>query len=210
MIDPQKRSVPLTDSEMIAGIRPDLLAARAKAQGDGKSLPPVHLWNPDFCGDMDMRIARDGTWYYMGSPIGRKSMVRLFSTILRHDEDGKFYLVTPVEKVGIKVDDAPFVAVEMFVEGAGERQLLSFRTSVDDMVTADRDHPIRVAYHDGTGAPSPYVRVRDRLEALIARAVFYDLVEIAVEARVNGKVILGVWSSGVFFPLGSPEEECGA
>lgn len=196
----------MTDSKNTEGNRPELLAAQVKALGGNRSLPPVHLWNPDFCGDIDMRIARDGTWRYMGSPIDRKPMVRLFSAILRHDEDGKFYLVTPVEKVGIKVDDAPFVAVEMSVEGEGRQRILSFRTNVDDMVAADRDHPIRVAHNRETGEPSPYVLVRDRLEALIARAVFYDLVAIAEEVQVKGERILGVWSSGAFFPLGSPEE----
>lgn len=182
--------------------RAESLAAAAGAAAKGKGLPPVHLWNPDFCGDIDMRIARDGTWYYMGSPIGRKAMVRLFSTILRHDADGKFYLVTPVEKVGIEVDDAPFVAVEMEVEGQGPDQVLSFRTNVDDWVTADADHPIRVAIDPKTEEPSPYVLVRDRLEALIARAVFYDLVDLAEER--DGR--LGVWSAGVFFPLDGQDD----
>lgn len=188
-----------------AGIRPELLAAHAKAEGGAKSLPPVHLWNPDFCGDIDMRIARDGTWFYMGSPIGRKPMVRLFSTILRRDDE-KYYLVTPVEKVGIKVDDAPFVAVEMTIEGDGSHQIISFRTNVDDVVLVDKDHPLRVEIDPVTGEPSPYVLVRGGLEALIARAVFYDLVAAAEERIFEGKKILAVQSSGEFFPLGSPEE----
>lgn len=177
--------------------RAESLAAAAGEAAKGKGLPPVHLWNPDFCGDIDMRIARDGTWYYLGSPIGRKPMVRLFSTILRHDEDGKYYLVTPVEKVGIQVDDAPFVAIEMAVEGAGPEQTLRFRTNVDDWVTAGPDHPIRVTIDPETEEPSPYVHVRARLEALIARAVFYDLVDLAEEREGR----LGVWSAGRFFPI---------
>lgn len=177
--------------------RAESLAAAAGEAARAKGLPPVHLWNPDFCGDIDMRIARDGTWYYLGSPIGRKPMVRLFSTILRHDADGKFYLVTPVEKVGIRVDDAPFVAIEMTVEGAGPEQVLRFRTNVDDWVTAGPEHPIRVAIDPKTEEPSPYIHVRARLEALIARAVFYDLVDLAAER--DGR--LGVWSAGVFFPI---------
>jgi hypothetical protein len=192
--------------EAAAGFRPELLAAHAKAGGEGKPLPPVHLWNPDFCGDIDMRIARDGTWFYMGSPIGRKPMVRLFSTILRRDEDGKYYLVTPVEKVGIQVDDAPFVAVEMMVEGAGASQVITFRTNVDDRVVAGKDHPLHVNIDPATAEPSPYVLVRGRLQALIARAVFYDLVALADERVIDGKRILGVQSSGAYFPLGSPEE----
>ncbi|RIK92583.1 MAG: DUF1285 domain-containing protein [Proteobacteria bacterium] len=177
--------------------RTQSLAAAAKAAAGG-GLPPVHKWNPPFCGDIDMRIARDGTWYYLGTPIGRKPMVRLFSTILRHDDDGKYYLVTPVEKVGIRVDDAPFLAVEMEVAGEGREQTLTFRTNVDDYVSADAGHPIRVEIDHKTGEPAPYVLVRDRLEALIARAVFYDLVELAEEQ--GG--MLGVWSGGRFFPIG--------
>lgn len=181
------------------------LGAAMKAAPDEirpRGLPPVHLWNPPFCGDIDMRVARDGTWYYMGSPIGRKPMVRLFSSILRHDPDGRYYLVTPVEKVGIRIDDAPFVAVAMTVEGEGRDRRLTFRTNVEDEVAADAEHPIRVAIDPATGEPAPYVLVRDRLEALIARAVFYDLVELAEEREVDGVVLLGVWSGGTFFPLG--------
>ncbi|MEX1147642.1 MAG: DUF1285 domain-containing protein [Sphingomonadales bacterium] len=175
----------------------DSLLARATAESDGKR-PPIHKWNPEFCGDIDMRIARDGSWHYMGTPIGRKRMVKLFSTILRHDSDGGFYLVTPVEKVGITVDDAPFVAVEMEVSGSGGDQVIAFRTNVDDHVRVDGDCPLRVEEDSETGEPAPYVLVRDRLEALIARSVFYDLVELA-EERDD---VLGVWSGGEFFPLG--------
>lgn len=174
---------------------PDPAAIAARLAG-GK-LPPVHKWNPPFCGEMDMRIARDGTWFYQGSPIGRKPMVRLFSTVLRQDEDGCYYLVTPVEKLAIRVDDAPFLAVEMTAHGAGEAQVLTFRTNVEDEVMAGPEHPIRVVVA-ADGEPSPYVHVRDRLEALIARAVFYDLVELAVEREGR----LGVWSAGAYFPLG--------
>ena len=179
----------------------DALAIALAAQ-KAKKLPPVHLWNPPYCGDMDMRIGRDGTWYYLGSPIGRIAMVKLFSTVLRRDDDDRFYLVTPVERLGIVVDDAPFVAVEMFVAGSGEAQQITFRTQVDDYVTADAEHPIRVDLDPKTEEPSPYVLVRDRLEALVARAVFYDLVELAVERARDDVVELGVWSSGAFFPIG--------
>ena len=123
------------------------LLARFGGAGDGhedaQALPPVDQWNPAFCGDLNMRIARDGTWFYEGTPIGRKRLVRLFSRILRHDEDGKYYLVTPVEKVGIEVEDAPFIGVEMKRSGAGIDQDIAFRTNVDDWVRADRDHPLR-------------------------------------------------------------------
>lgn len=171
-----------------------------------KKLPPVHLWEPEFCGDIDIRLARDGTWYYMGSPIGRKRMVKLFSTVLRRDEDGKHYLVTPVEKLGITVDDAPFVAVEANLYGEGEEQTVVFRTNVDDEVIADADHPIRVEVDPATGEPSPYVLVRDRLEALIARPVFYQLVDAGEERQIDGRASLGIWSSGIFFEIGALDD----
>jgi len=176
----------------------DLLA---QIPGTEKGLPPVHLWNPDFCGDIDMRIARDGTWYYLGTPIGRKPMVKLFSTILRRDGDD-YFLVTPVEKVGIQVDDAPFVAVTLEVEGQGEAQQLRFTTQVDEQVTAGTEHPIRVLIDPQSEEPAPYVHVRSNLEALIHRNVFYQLVELAVTRQIEGQSWLGVWSSGEFFPIG--------
>lgn len=188
----------------VAGSAPGGLKGLAAAEAAGKKargLPPVHLWNPDFCGDIDMRIARDGTWYYMGTPIGRPPMVRLFSTILRHDEDGKYYLVTPVEKVGIQVEDAPFLAVAMQVAGKGRAQVLSFTTNVGDEAVAGPEHPIRFEIDPDSGEPAPYVHVRARLEALIARAVFYDLVELGVEHEHEGALWFGVWSSGQFFPF---------
>ncbi|PKP85439.1 MAG: DUF1285 domain-containing protein [Alphaproteobacteria bacterium HGW-Alphaproteobacteria-2] len=172
-------------------------AARTAAK---KGLPPVHLWNPEFCGNLDMRIARDGTWFYLGTPIGRKPLVRLFSTILRRDGDS-YFLVTPVEKVGITVDDAPFVAVDFEVEGEKREQLITFLTNVDDLATAGPDHPIRVERDPETGEPSPYVLVRDRLEALIDRKSFYRLVEIGTHEDVNGESWFGVWSGGAFFPI---------
>lgn len=175
----------------------DLLAQLPK----GKGPAPVHLWNPDFCGDIDMRIARDGTWYYLGTPIGRKPMVKLFSNIIRRDGDD-FFLVTPVEKVGIKVDDAPFVAVTLDVQGLGEGQVLVFTTNVEDQVEVGPEHPLRVVIDPDTQEPAPYVLVRSNLEALVHRNAFYQLVELAVSRSVNGQNWLGVWSNGVFFPIG--------
>ena len=169
-----------------------LSAARA-----AKGPPPVHLWNPPFCGDIDMRIAQDGTWFYMNSPIGRKPLVQLFSSVLRHGEDGKYYLVTPVEKVGIRVEDAPFTAVRMAVEGEGRTQSICFETNVDEEVTVDATHPLRFAEEEGTGGLKPYVMVRARLEALVSRALFYDLA--AVGTVEDGW--FGVWSSGQFYPM---------
>jgi hypothetical protein len=174
------------------------LSEAAKAKG----LPPVHLWNPPFCGDIDMRIAADGTWFYMNSPIGRKPLVQLFASVLRHDEDRRFYLVTPVEKVGIRVDDAPFTAVRMSVEGEGVDQVIHFETNVDDAVTVDQAHPLRFATEHGTGGLKPYVLVRARLEALVTRALFYDLA--AVGTVIEGW--FGVWSAGRFFPMQKAHE----
>lgn len=174
--------------------RPELFAKEAQKAMKGKGLPPVHLWNPDFCGDIDMEIRRDGSWTYMGTPISRMPMVKLFSTILRRDDDDKFYLVTPVEKVGIRVEDAPFIAVEV----KQENNVLHFRTNLDDYVTLDKDHPLRVVHDGETGEPRPYILVRDRLEALISRAVYYELADMVVEK--DG--VLGLWSGGAFFALG--------
>jgi hypothetical protein len=175
----------------------DLFAQIPKSKG----LPPVHLWNPDFCGDIDMRIARDGTWYYLGTPIGRKPMVRLFSTIMRRDGDD-YFLITPVEKVRIQVDDAPFVAVSLDVEGKGEQQILRFTTNVEDVTQAGSEHPLRVLINAETDEPAPYIHVRANLEALIHRNVFYQLVELAESRELDGQRWLGVWSEGVFFPIG--------
>ena len=176
------------------------LAAAAKEVGK-KGLPPVHLWNPPFCGDIDMHIARDGTWFYEGGPIRRPGLVRLFSTILRKEGD-RFFLVTPVEKVGITVQDAPFVAVDFEIRGDDEGQSLIFETNVGDHVTADPAHPIRVARDPETGEPSPYVLVRDGLEALIDRKSFYRMVELGTSR--NGW--FGVCSGGAFFEI-IPENE---
>ncbi len=178
---------------------PMALAARL---GTGK-LPPVHEWNPELCGDIDIRIARDGTWFYRGTPIGRRPLVKLFASVLRRDADGAFYLVTPAEKLRIRVDDAPFVAVEMERDGHGRGQRLVFRTNVDDVVAADREHPISVVHDAASGEPSPYVGVRAGLRALIARPVYYRLVELGEERRVDGVERFGVWSAGRFFVLGS-------
>ena len=165
-----------------------------------------------------MRIARDGTWFYHGSAISRKPLVRLFSTVLRREADGGYYLVTPVERLRIAVDDAPFTAVEMFVEGAGRDQSLSFRTNVDDIVGLDAAHPLRVVVDAENGQPAPYIRVRDNLEALIVRPVFYDLVDLGLAANSPGGgqvagqtgpengTMIGVWSAGEFFELGRSDE----
>jgi hypothetical protein len=176
-----------------------LAAAAASASREGR-LPPIHLWDPPFCGDIDMEIRRDGTWFYTGTPIGRSALVRLFSSILRKEGE-KFVLVTPVEKVGIRVEDAPFVAVDAEAEGAGEGQVLTFVTQVGDRVAAGPDHPIRVEHDPVTGAPAPYVLVRGALEARIDRKTFYRLVDLGAVAARDGTEWFGLWSGGVFFPI---------
>ena len=176
----------------------NLLKAAKKANKRGPA--PVHLWNPEFCGDLDMRIARDGTWFYLGTPIGRKSMVELFSTILKREGDD-YFLVTPVEKVGITVEDAPFVAVDFSVDGAGDGQVLTFTTNVGETATAGADHPIRVVRDTVTGEPSPYILIRSNLEALIDRKSFYRLVDLGQTRNVDGQDWFGVPSSGQFFPI---------
>lgn len=185
--------------QMIVTPSAEGIAASIKA-AKGRGLPPVHLWNPPFCGDLDMRIARDGTWFYEGTPIGRPGLVRLFSTILRKDGD-KYFLVTPVEKVGITVEDAPFVAVDFDVTGAGEDQALTFTTNVGDSVTAGPECPLRFVRDPDTGEPSPYVMVRAGLEALIDRKSFYRLVDMGREHQVDGVKWFGVWSKGAFFGI---------
>jgi hypothetical protein len=175
--------------------------AKTIRKASKKGPPPVHLWNPPFCGDLDIRISRDGLWWYLGTPIGRMPLVKLFASVLRHDEDGKYYLVTPVEKIGITVDDAPFVAVDFRVEGKGKGQVLTFVTNVDDETAAGPEHPIRVERDAETGEPSPDVHVRARLEALIDRKSFYRLVEICVHEEVDGESWFGLWSGAEFFPI---------
>jgi hypothetical protein len=175
-----------------------LMASAKAAQKDGK-LPPVHLWNPPFCGDLDMEIKRDGTWFYNGTPIGRAPLVRLFSSILKLEE-GKYFLVTPVEKVGIRVEDAPFVAQDFEAAGDGPAQVITFTTHVGDTVTAGAENPIRVI-RDASGEPSPYVMIRAGMEALIDRKSFYRLVDLGVAHCHEEVNWFGVWSGGVFFPI---------
>jgi len=164
----------------------------------------VHLWNPPFCGDLDMRIAGDGSWYYMGTPIGRPALVRLFSTILKR-EDGKYFLVTPVEKVGIRVDDAPFMAVEMRISSATHGPLLQFRTNVDDWVDCDAAHRLRFE-HGEAGGLTPYLHVRADLWAKVTRPLYYELVDMGQERMVDGRTMFGVESGGEFFAMADAEE----
>ncbi len=179
------------------------LASLQRESAGLRGLPPVEKWNPPHCGDIDIHIARDGTWFHLGTPIGRKELVRLFSTILRKDPDG-FHLVTPAEKMRITVEDAPFMAVLLQAEGVGHGQRLVFTTNVGDETVAGPDNPIRVETNPQTKEPAPYVHVRRGLEAKIARPVFYQLADLAVSGEGELCGFLGVWSGGVFFPLGNP------
>ncbi|MFC3229599.1 DUF1285 domain-containing protein [Marinibaculum pumilum] len=187
---------------------PERLFEALRDEDWGRGLPPVQEWHPAREGEIDIRIARDGSWTYQGSPIGRQRMVRLFSTILRRDADDRFYLVTPVEKLAIEVEDAPFVAVEMAVERDGDgAPTLVFRTNVNEVVAAGPEHPIRVETDPATGEPSPYIRVRDRLDALIARSVFYELVDMAETESLPEGERLVVHSGGSRFVLGAVPDE---
>jgi uncharacterized protein len=175
------------------------LAASVQA-ASRKGPPPVHLWNPPFCGDIDMRIRRDGVWFYQGTPIGRPALVKLFSSILKREGD-RYFLVTPVEKVGIVVDDAPMIAVDFTVAGAGDAQTLTFTTLTDDTATAGPDHPLRIARHPETGEPAPYILIRSNLEALIDRKSFYRLIDLGTQSLHEGVRWFGLWSGGTFFPV---------
>jgi hypothetical protein len=175
----------------------DAIAAQVKRGGGGA---PVHLWNPPFCGDLDIRIAADGTWYYMKSPIGRMPLVKLFSSVLKREE-GRFFLVTPVEKIGITVDDAPFTAVEMRAEGEGRVRRLAFRTQVDDWIEVGEEHPLRFEKEAGTEGVKPYLHVRRDLWALVSRALFHDLASLGEVASHEGRDWFGVFIAGRFYPM---------
>jgi hypothetical protein len=164
-----------------------------------KGPPPVERWNPAYCGEIDMRIAADGTWHYMGSPINRPALVKLFSTVLRKDPE-RYVLVTPVERVGIVVEDAPFLAVEMAVDSEGESRQIAFRTNVDDLVQVGPDHPLRFE-QDPNGGIKPYVKVRGELWARVTRALALDLIALGEEKEVKGMATFGLTVSGIFFPI---------
>lgn len=177
-------------------VKPDAENLLAQATSAAKKGPaPVHLWNPPFCGDLDMVIKRDGTWFYEGTPIGRERMVRLFASILKREGDD-YFLVTPVEKVGIQVEDVPFIALDVEAQGSGTDQTLTFTTNMLETITATTDHPLRVAI-DADGEPAPYVMVRRGMEARIDRKTFYRLVDLGQDHNDW----FGVWSGGTFFPI---------
>jgi hypothetical protein len=177
----------------------DGIVKEVQRQG-AKGPPPVHLWNPPFCGDLDMRIATDGTWFYLKTPIGRPALVKLFASVLKREDD-KYFLVTPVEKCGIQVEDAPFLAVEMTVGERDGARVLNFRTNVDDWVACGSEHTLRFEPEPDTGGLKPYLHVRRDLWAKVSRPLFYDLVELGEERDVNGERMFGVASGGEFFAM---------
>ena len=177
-----------------------LEALTASLSRENRGLPPIERWNPPFCGDIDMRIAADGTWFYQKTPIGRLPLVKLFASVLKREGD-KYFLVTPVEKVGIVVDDAPFLAVEMTTSSGQGGQVLEFRTNVDDWVAAGSDHALRFEQQPANGGLKPYLHVRRELWAKVTRALFYDLVALGEEREVDGKTMFGVLSGGEFFAM---------
>ncbi|WP_417611417.1 DUF1285 domain-containing protein [Parasphingorhabdus sp.] len=182
--------MPYTPPPELASLSIAEIAELAEAQ----KLPPVDQWDPKETGDSEMQIAADGTWYHQGDPILRPAMVRAFSTILRREEDGSYALVTPYQKLSIQIDDAPFVAVELESEGKGAERTLAFRLNTDHLVVADASHPLRF----GADKPQPYLTVRRGLEAVLARPVYYQLAELALEEDADP---IGIWSAGTFFPM---------
>jgi hypothetical protein len=198
MTDPS----PLTPGSALARLT-EALGSDSKRKGP----PPVERWNPAYCGEIDLRIAADGTWHYMGSPINRPALVKLFSTVLRKDPE-RHVLVTPVERVGITVEDAPFLAVEIAVEGEGESRQIAFRTNVDDLVQVGPDHPLRFE-QGANGGIKPYVRVRGELWALVTRSLALDLVAMGEERIVDEAATFGLAAGGAFFPI-APSSELGA
>ncbi|MCV6596127.1 MAG: DUF1285 domain-containing protein [Mangrovicoccus sp.] len=195
-VSPEANDVPPPNADSV-------LASASKATKKGP--PPVHLWNPPFCGNLDMRIARDGTWFYEGTPITRPALVKMFASILRKDDDA-YFLVTPVEKVGITVEDAPFIATDFERAGDGPEQSITFTTNMGDQVTAGPEAPLRIARNPQTGEPAPYVTVRRNLEARIDRKSFYRLVELCAPRTQDGVEQFGLSSQGAFFAFAEMEE----
>ena len=189
----------------LTSITETLTRGAAKAGKGSKGLPPVERWNPPFCGDLDMRIGTDGTWYYLKTPIGRPALVKLFASVLKREGE-KYFLVTPVEKCGITVDDAPFLAVELKAEETSAGRVLNFRTNVDDWVACGPEHPLRFEPEAGTGGLKPYLHVRRDLWAKVTRALFFDLVELGEEREVEGQAMFGVTSMGAFFAMAPADQ----
>ena len=183
----------------------DAITGALKSAAKAKGPPPVERWNPPFCGDLDMRVAADGTWFYLKTPIGRPALVKLFASVLKREGD-KYFLVTPVEKCGIVVDDAPFIAVELKVEDGSAGRVLYFRTNVDDWVECGPRHGLRFEPEAGTGGLKPYLHVRRNLWAKVTRSLFFDLVELGEEREIDGSAMFGVSSMGTFFAMAPAEQ----
>ena len=190
----------MNDNSSISSVD-GLQALISRAGKFSRGPAPVEKWEPEFCGDLDMEIRRDGTWFYMGTPIGRHALVQLFATVLRKDDDGKTYLVTPVEKIGIRVEDAHFVAVEMNAHQVDGQQVITFRTNVGDLIEAGSDNPIRFVTVKENDGIKPYILVRGRLEALLARPVMYELIAMGEEIEIDGVLMFCVKSKGMVFPI---------
>jgi hypothetical protein len=182
-----------------------ITGALSRAGDKGRGPPPVERWNPPFCGDLDMRIASDGTWFYLKTPIGRPALVKLFASVLKREGD-KYFLVTPVEKCGIQVDDAPFLAVELNIEESSAGRVLNFRTNVDDWVSCGPAHALRFEPEARTGGLKPYLHVRRDLWAKVTRTLFFDLVELGEERDIDGTTMFGVSSMGAFFPMAPADQ----
>lgn len=210
MSKPKQQTAPQAPGATGArSVSADALARRLTgmaAAGDRKDPAPVHLWNPPYCGELDIRIARDGLWYYLGTPIGRERLVRLFALVLRRDEDGRHYLVTPVEKIGITVDDAPFVGVDFTISGEGAQRVLTVVNNVGDETPLGPENPLWLKTDSETGEPTPYYLVRGRLEGRIDRKSFYRLVDLGEMAERPEGRRFGVWSQGAFFALAEAGE----
>ncbi|NMT63667.1 DUF1285 domain-containing protein [Marinobacter orientalis] len=182
--------------------KPETIAEQVEsAQSHDKGLPPLDKWNPELSGDIDIVIARDGQWLYEGKPIGREAIVRLFSTILRREEDGHYYLVTPVEKWRITVEDAPLLAHSLHASGDGREQVLTVTTNTGETIEVGGAHPLEVGTYAGSDEPRPVVKVRHGVEARLVTAAYYDLAELVTEETIDGKTIPGVWSNGNFYKI---------
>lgn len=195
-----------TNNESVTNGLSGLAALISRAGKEQKGLPPVEKWNPDFCGDLPMEIRADGTWFYMGTPIGRHALVKLFSSVLRKDEDGKTYLVTPVERVGITVEDAHFLVVEINVHEKDGKQVITCRTNMDDVFEIGRDHPLRFVTVDDNEGVKPYVTVRGRLDGLLVRSVMYELIAHGEEIEVGGELMFAIRSNGETYPIMPADE----
>ncbi|WP_298447154.1 DUF1285 domain-containing protein [uncultured Marinobacter sp.] len=181
---------------------PDNIVEQVQKAGKNLSHPPLDKWHPELSGDMDLRISRDGLWIHKGDPIGREAIVKLFSTILRREEDEHYYLVTPVEKWRIQVEDTPLLAHSLTVEGSGEYQVIKLTTNVGETIEVGKDHPLEVGSYGDSDQPRPIVRVRHGVDARLVTAAYYDLAEYVVEQTIDGKPILGVFSHGNFYKIG--------